>query len=351
MQGEAELLALLEDAVRDGLVPGAVAAAGLGGEQTLSACAGQTSTEEGLGSPMAEDTLFDMASLTKVMVTLPAVLLLAAEGRIALGDPVARHLDEFATPLKASVRVEHLLTHTGGLRAHREYFRTLRGHDAIVRTVLAEDLEAAPGTRVEYSDLGFILLGEIVRRVTGAKVDAFARERIFRPLQMPDTGYLPRDRDPARIAATERLAGMRHAKVGVVHDDNAEAMGGVAGHAGLFSTVGDVRRYAEMWVDPGDMLLPRHLRADCLRSRTDGLNGRRGLGWALRGDPHDVWGDAWPPGTVGHTGYTGTSLVFDPESSAWAILLTNRVHLGRAIDIGPLRHRFHSLVARLLRLS
>lgn len=344
--GSAELADLLAGAVADRLTPGAVAVAGVGPTQLMFAAVGQTSAEPGQGVPVTGETRFDMASLTKVMATLPAVLLLAAQGRIALEDPVARHVEEFASAPKSRVRVEHLLTHTSGLAAHREYFRTLRGHDAIVRAVLEEPLEADPGTRVVYSDLGFIVLGEIVRRVAGERLDAFARRHIFDPLGMRHTTFLPDGAQGPPIAATERLPGAPRAKVGVVHDDNAEAMGGVAGHAGLFSTARDVVRYVRMWLDRGPSVLSLADREASVRLRTAGLDGRRGLGWVLGGDAQFAAGPPWPPTAAGHTGYTGTSVVFDPGSGAWAVLLTNRVHFGRTVDVGPLRRRFHDLVAR-----
>ncbi len=325
-------------------IPGAVAAAGCRENTFWSVAVGHAENQNGIVRPMTLNTIFDVASLTKVTATLPAILLLVEDGLLELGDPVSRFISEYRGADKDAVTVARLLAHSGGLVAHREYFRTVKGYDAIVGSVIAEPLACSPGRRVLYSDLGFILLGEIVRRITGMAIDVFSTEAIFVPLEMKSTRFLPLRSGLDQIAATEVIAETGRAKVGVAHDDNTEAMGGVAGHAGLFTTSGDLALYVKMWLGSGDLLLARWTRQMAVRCHTGGLDGCRGLGWVLRGDPFDAVGDLWPETTVSHTGFTGTSLAFDPASGFWAILLTNRVHFGRDHSILDIRRSFHNLV-------
>ncbi|AUW93063.1 hypothetical protein BXT84_03110 [Sulfobacillus thermotolerans] len=342
-----ELGAMLNRAVTNHIIPGAIAMIGCGHKATELFVVGQQLLEGGEPSPMRENTLFDMASLTKVMVTLPLVLSLIEDKRLTLQDRVRDYLPEFQGMDKDSVTISQLLTHTAGLIAHREYFKYLTGYSPIVEAVMTEPLEYKPGTKIIYSDLGYILLGEIVQRVTKKTLHNAAEERVFSRLGMVESGYKPSESLRNRIAATEVMKDGR-AKVGIVHDDNAEAMGGESGHAGLFSTVYDVMHYVMEWSEPSGKLLCPATITSSLSFRTKGLNGYRALGWVLRGDAHDVLGNAWPATSASHTGYTGTSIAFDIESHYWVILLTNRVHLGRQNDITELRHQFHKAAISVL---
>jgi CubicO group peptidase (beta-lactamase class C family) len=211
-----------------------------------------------------------------------------------------------------------------------------------------------------YSDIGFIVLGELCAAVAGCPLDQAARELVFGPLGMTSTGYRPGPELSGRIASTEPAGGV--ARTGVVHDENAEALGGVAGHAGLFATAADVATYATAWAIPaGDTgglaaaAIPPWLRAESLRCQTDALPGqessaRRGLGWGLRADRWDNMGDGWPATGAGHTGFTGTSVSLDPVTGLWAVLLTNAVHFGRGPEHAtkPLRTQVHGLIAATL---
>jgi CubicO group peptidase (beta-lactamase class C family) len=337
----ARLKDLLDRAVDARLVPGAVVFAGEGEETVWRLAVGDAEVSTERRRPMREDTIFDLASLTKVVATLPLVLGLVEEGHLLLTDRVADYLPEFRGEGKEEVTIGHLLSHSGGLLWHREFFRTLSGPE-VIAAAAAEPLTHPAGTRAVYSDLGYMLLGEIVARVLAEPLAEAARRRVFEPLGMRDTGYLPGPDRLTRVAATETLPGRSGPKVGVVHDDNAEAMGGVAGHAGLFAPAVDLARYAAMWVArPPALLSPAARR----RAFAPPPPARRGLGWVLRGDAMDVSGDLWPETSVGHTGFTGTSLTLDPVSGAWAVILTNRVHFGRERDIGPLRRRLHNVIA------
>ncbi|MCD0481037.1 beta-lactamase family protein [Streptacidiphilus sp. ASG 303] len=328
-RGAAAAAALVEAAVSSGRLPGAVLAVGSGadGEPVVRAF-GRTAVH-GPSAPVTPDTVYDLASLTKVTATLPAVLRLVDEGAVGLDDPVRRHLPGFTGPGKDRVTVRHLLAHSSGLPPHRPLHELPGAPADRLAAALAEPLATAPGTAVAYSDLGFLALGEVVRTAAGAPLDRAVAELVLDPLGMDSTRYLPPAPWLPRTAATEPGAdGVP--KAGVVHDENAESLGGVCGHAGLFGTAPDLARYLRRcWLDPDGPVLSRAVRAEALRCQTAGLDGRRGLGWTLRGDRWDHMAAHWPATGAGHTGFTGTALALDPVSGLWAVLLTNAVHLGR----------------------
>jgi len=276
-------------------------------------------------------------------------------GDIGLDDQVQRYLPDFDGPGKDRVTVRQLLAHTSGLPAFRPYHECVPKPDpAQARAAaLAEPLISAPGSTCCYSDIGFIALGELCAAVAGCGLDQLVRELVLGPLGMDGSGYRPSAGLAGRIAATEHVAGL--AKIGVVHDENAEALGGISGHAGLFGTVSDLAKYAGAWAagesGPAEALgLPGWLRAEALRCQTDGLAGRRGLGWGLRRDRWDNMGDGWPATGAGHTGFTGTSLSIDPASGMWAVVLTNAVHFGRGPEhsVVGLRKQVHASIAAAL---
>jgi serine-type D-Ala-D-Ala carboxypeptidase len=310
--------------------------------------------------PAGPETIYDLASLTKVLVTVPLMLQAAAEGRIRLDDPVATYLPEVRAP---AITVRHLLSHTSGLPAWIPFYLEAAGYDAVVARAAGTPPTAPPGTRVTYSDLGFILLGEVARRVLGAPLDVLARKRIFDPLGMRETSYRPDPRLRSRIAPTEDGtaieqtmagdAGRRHAWRryliwGEVHDSNAHAMGGVSGHAGVFGTADDLIAYARLWLAGGRTPAGEFLPPDLAREATMGQppERTRGLGWALTG-PQGWWGDTLSARAFGHTGFTGTSIAIDPERDLAIVLLTNAIHLGRdRTDILALRPQLADAVAR-----
>jgi CubicO group peptidase (beta-lactamase class C family) len=350
---------LIDDAVEAGTIPGAVLVAGLREPRPLlQHVVGDAQRDDDAQRPMTADTVFDLASLTKITATLPCLLYLIGEGRIGLDRPARRYLPEFAGAGKDKVTVRQLLTHTSGLPAERQYYRGLHSPAELRAAALTEPLVAAPGTTFCYSDVGFIVLGEMAAAVAGRGLAELAQQVVFGPLGMTSTRYLPPPQWAGRIAATEPVGGT--AKVGVVHDENAEALGGVAGHAGLFGTAGDLARYAAAWAgdpDTGGLLDGRPergpfwgMRAEALRCQTCGLGGHRGLGWGLREDRWDNMGNGWPSTGAGHTGFTGTSMSVDPPSGLWAVLLTNAVHFGRGPEhsVVGLRKQVHAAVAAVL---
>jgi CubicO group peptidase (beta-lactamase class C family) len=346
MSSVSERIAVAEGELRRAVeardVPGLVAATGTGNVVEMHWAFGLAEEAGGAPRQVDLDTVFDLASLTKVMATLPAVLCLVRDGQVSLDEPVGGYFGSPAadSPV-AGATVRQLLAHCAGFPEHREFYRELSGLDALVAAVLREPLEFPPGTHVAYSDLGFILLGALVNQVSGTELSGFAQTNVFEPL-----GMAARFNPPAswrnRCAATEIVDGA--AICGRVHDENAAAAGGVAGHAGLFASIADVEQYAISWLDDDRAILPAQLRAEAMRCQTTGLNGARGLGWTCRGDRFDVLTPGWGPAAVSHTGFTGTSLALDPTTGRWAGLLTNAVHFGRgrAAVTRALRERFHA---------
>jgi CubicO group peptidase (beta-lactamase class C family) len=333
---------IIETAVRENRVPGIVAAIGRGPVTMATWVAGQADAMPGAQRPMRDGTLFDLASLTKVVGTATAVLALVGYGDLRLDDPAGRYLPFF--PALRDVTIEQLLTHTSGLPDTRKFYEWCSTADELRRDLHATPLEAAPGTRVAYSDLGYLALGEIVAGLAGEPLDAAVTLLVTGPLGMTRTGYNPAP-GTGDFAATEPGPD-GSAWTGVVHDENARLLSGVAGHAGLFAPVADLAAYAAWWVGHDDAVVPAKLRREAERLHTAGLGGCRGLGWVRQGDPDDILRGTWPPDSVSHTGFTGTSLALDPDSGTWAVLLTNAVHFGRDADrIRTLRREFHAALS------
>lgn len=324
-------------------LPGAVLVAGRGDRVDGQVVVGQAqSLPEAASRPLAAGTPFDLASLTKVVATMPALLALADVGQLDLADRVHRYLPAFGGAGREQVSIEQLLTHTAGLPGHRD-FRDL-APELVRAAVLAEPLVAAPGSAVCYSDLGYLLAGFVVEAVTGTGLDRAAAELVFGPMAMSSTMFCPQAEYRDRCAATE-ADNSGHPLVGVVHDENARALGGVAGHAGLFAPAADLVAYLIAWTC-GELPFAGQLRSVAVSCRTEGLGGRRGLGWCCRRDPYDHMGRFWPESAIGHTGFTGTSVALDPVGGAWAVLLTNAVHPGRErSQAAALRRRVHDALA------
>ena len=343
MSAAATAIDLLGRAVEAGELPGWALAGGCGGAVEVLEVGGLAEAG-GAARAMTPGTLFDIASLTKVVATLPVTLALVRDGVLSLGTRVVEHLPRFDTgPGKAQVTVEQLLTHTSGLPPTPPEGTTRLPAAAIRERIVSERLVAAPGSRVTYSDVGFLVLGQLVERAADAPLDVLLARHVTQPLALVHTGYGPVD--PARAAATEpRLDGTICR--GTVHDEVAAALGGVAGHAGMFATVGDLAGYLAAWVAPGEGWLPHRLRIQATRDHTTHLDGHRGLGWTARHDRYDQLGAGWPPSAVFHSGFTGTSLALDLPSRRWVVLLTNDVHFGRGREtINPLRRAVHAAFA------
>ncbi|WP_010269290.1 serine hydrolase domain-containing protein [Paenibacillus senegalensis] len=343
---------LLDAAAADRLIPGAVAAVLHRGE-LIGVYATGYAVDDGVSRiDTSIDTIYDCASLTKVAVTLPLLLICIEKGLLDLNEPVSAFMPSFAAAGKGEVTVRHLASHTSGLPGHLPIHDMNVTPQEAVEYIAALSLVAPAGTQVIYSDLGFIVLGHICAELLGLSLPDAAARYVFEPLGMSSTAFNPPAEWKSRIAATEYSNTLGRCLHGEVHDENAYALGGACGHAGLFSTADDLVKVALAWLRGGRheeerWLSPLAVQA-ALQPQTNGLNGCRGLGWVLRGDSQDVAGDLFSSLAFGHTGFTGTSMWMDPVHQLGVVLLTNRVHYGRGQSLTRLRARFHNAVAACL---
>jgi uncharacterized protein YbbC (DUF1343 family)/CubicO group peptidase (beta-lactamase class C family) len=303
---------------------------------------------------MTPDTIFDLASLTKVIATTTAVMQLVERGMISLEDPVADYWPEFKAHGKEDITVRELLTHYSGLRPDLDLKPEWSGYETALPMIVEETPVAVPGTRFIYSDINFETLGEIVRRVSGQPLEVFCAQNIFQPLGMKDTFFSPPPAVHDRIAPTQYQLGETGKMLwGEVHDLTAYNMGGVAGHAGLFSTADDLAIFAQMLLNGGTYAGARVLSPLSVEKMTtpqappDAMI-LRGLGWDIDSPYASNRGELYPLGSYGHTGWTGTSIWIDPVSRTYVILLTNRVHPDGKGDVVGLRTRVASVVAAAL---
>jgi len=326
--GMAEVDRVIEAAVAAHAFPGAVVAVGKDGVLAHLKAFGHLSYDADAAS-VQTDTLYDLASLTKVIVTTTMAMILVDEGKLDITKPVSAFLPEFHGGAKDKVTVWHLLTHSSGIDWWAPLFKEIKGKDAYVKRIDAMDLVYEPGTKSVYSDLGVILLGEILERVAGQDLDTFARTRILGPLGMKDTTYRPGRELLPRIAATENDPWRGHVLRGEVHDENAAALGGIAPHAGLFGTAPDLARFAQMLLDGGVLGHQRIVSRETVEKFTlkaGGVPGSsRALGWDTPSENSSA-GSLLSPRSFGHTGFTGTSMWMDPDRNLFVVLLTNRVH-------------------------
>jgi CubicO group peptidase (beta-lactamase class C family) len=327
--GMDDVVAYLQQVIDEGQIPGAVLRVERGDTLLHETVAGLRHTEP--PRPMQADTLFDIASLTKIVGTLGTLLTLFEADHIS---PHTRLAELLPLPVdKQTITIEQCLAHTSGLPPFRDL-------SSSVMEIADFALDAAPGTQVIYSDLGFLLLGKVIEVVTGLQLAEAVQHRL-RGWGLLDTSFSPADR--VRCAATEWRPELGRHQLGEVHDERATTLGGVAGHAGLFSTAADLARYAALY-------LPGRATPWFARSRMDvtaGLNERRGLGWQLW-TPDCFAGPLASPNGFGHTGFTGTSLWIDPDRELVIVLLTNRVHFGRQLHILAIRKQVHTLIYRAL---
>ena len=353
--------AILQAAVEQRAFPGAVLAVGHKGE-TAMVPVGRLAYEDD-APPVTADTIYDLASLTKVVAATTAAMILTERGKLALDRPVAFYLTDFVEPydtaadplwaVRGEVTVRHLLAHTAGLPAYEQFFLRAREKSHVLAEALALPLEEPPGRKTVYSDVGFILLGEIIERASGQRLDAFCEKEIFAPLGMKDTRFNPPRELWDRIAPTEQDNEFRKRLIrGEVHDENAWVMGGVAGHAGLFGTAGDLAAFCRMMLAGGranetQILKPETIRA-FTRASPAAEGPARGLGWDKPSEPSSC-GRHFSASSYGHLGFTGTSLWLDPEKDWFVILLTNRVHPSRTNEaIRLVRPTVHNAVAEAL---
>ncbi len=320
--------------------------------------------------PMTEDTIFDAASLTKVVATTPAVMILVERGKIYLDAPVKTYLPEFTGDGRDEITVRQLMTHVSGLPPDIETKTDWHGQAEAIRKACEIKLQSPSGRTFKYSDINFFLLGEIVQRVSGTPLEVFVQREVFQPLKMRDTRYLPPKEKLPRIAPTEvvdvgvqasawpgntlKRELQRAPYRGIVHDPTARHMGGVAGHAGLFFTAKDLARYARMLLNNGELDGVKIFQPETVRLMTSvqtppEISAQRGLGWDIATSFSGPRGDIFPIGSYGHTGWTGGSVWIDPASRTFVIFLSNRNHPTEAGSVGPLRHRLGTLAAEAAR--
>jgi len=343
-------LAQIDDAVRDAIArqkcPGAVVLVARRGRVVWWRPYGQRMLGDA-PEPMSRETVFDLASLTKVIATATSVMVLVDRGQVLLTDRVGRHVPEFATAGKESITVEQLLRHRGGLIADNPLADYRDGPAAALDRIWQLRPLHDPDSRFLYTDVGYIVLGELVQRVGGMPLDQFARANVFEPLGMTETTFRPDGFLSLRAAPTERRDGrwMR----GEVHDPRAHLLGGVAGHAGLFATSRDVAAFAHMIMGQGELHGRRVLSPAAVAAMTSSgatpPGQARGLGWDIDTSFSAPRGDLFPRGGFGHTGFTGTSLWIDPASQTVVVILTNRVHPAGKGDVTELRRRVATIVA------
>ena len=298
--------------------------------------------------PMTPDTIFDIASLTKVVATTTAVMQLADARRLRLDDPVARYWPEFAANGKGCITIRQLLTHTSGLRAEVNSHYHWSGYEGALAVIAADRPIRPPGTDFHYSDVNFITLGEVVHRVSGRPLNEYCAQKIFGPLGLKDTSFRPRQGLQERIAPCDVQSGCL--RWGEVQDPTAYRMGGVAGDAGVFSTADDLAVFVQMLLDGGQSRDHRILSKEAVAAMQHpqslpGNSTRRGLGWDIRSPYSRIFNAAFPAGSFGHTGYTGTSIWVDPRSGTYLIILTNRLHPGGKGEVKALRAKIAAVVA------
>jgi uncharacterized protein YbbC (DUF1343 family)/CubicO group peptidase (beta-lactamase class C family) len=351
---------LVDEAVADRALPGAVVAVGNANGIVWQTARGQRATLP-QPEPMTVDTIFDVASLTKVIATTTAVMMLVEDGTLRLNDRVATYVPGFERHGKRDITLRHLMTHTSGLRPDVDLLPEWSGYDRAIELAVEEVPTSKPDERFVYSDINYFLLGHIVGQVSGQPLDVFTRERIFLPLGMRDTMFNPPADLRARIAPTERCTPFGYPcnaedgtwLRGVVHDPTARRMNGVAGHAGLFSTAADLARFARMLLNGGTLdgvriLSPLGVARMTQPSTPDGQRAMRGLGWDIDSAFSSNRGELLPVGSFGHTGFTGTSIWVDPRTSTWVVFLSNRVHPDGKGDVTPLRARVATVVGSAL---
>ena len=301
---------------------------------------------------MTTDTVFDLASLTKPIATATSVLRLIEAGRVQLSDPVAKHLPEFASQGKEQITILQLLTHQGGLIPDNRIEDYQQGIEQALKNVYATKPIAEPGTRFMYTDVGFIVLAELVRRITGADIHAYSQKTIFQPLGMTETGYLPTAALRRRAAVTEQREDRW--MQGEVHDPRAYLLGGVAGHAGLFSTARDLALYAQMMAAGGSFRGVRILRPETVERMTRPIavpGALRSLGWDARSGYSSNRGDLFSDRAFGHGGFTGTVLWIDPDLDLFVIFLSNRLHPDGKGSINRLAGRICTLAGAAVHVA
>lgn len=354
---------LVEQAIADKQLPGAVVLVGRG-EQILYHQAFGFKTYSPAAA-VTTDTVFDLASLTKPLVTTTLIMQLLEQGELRLTDPVGKYLKQLQDTEVKNITLLQLLTHSSGLADGFDRREFWQGKAGLEQQLAKLKLNTKPDQQFIYSDIGFILLGLVVEQITGQPLHLLAEQRIFQPLQMKDCRYLPLDQPSQQSAYLQRIAPTEHLRgdadyqkllpnyaqpylQAVVHDPTALRLNGVAGHAGVFGTAKDIALFAQMLLNGGELKGQRLLSPLAVQRLLTPVvigNQSRALGWDMQTAYSAPKGDLWPAGSFGHTGFTGTSLWIDPASRTYVILLSNRVHPNRNSSITDLRAKLANIVA------
>ncbi|HSS21455.1 MAG TPA: exo-beta-N-acetylmuramidase NamZ domain-containing protein [Pyrinomonadaceae bacterium] len=349
-------------------LPGAVVLVARNGQVVLRKAYGARAVEP-TREAMTADTIFDLASLTKIVATATSIMILVERGKVRLSDPLSTYIPEIKGEGREHITLELLLTHRSGYAPDFDLRDRWSGYEQAIERLKREPLRNPPGVKFVYSDINYIALGEVVRRVSGLPLNEFAQRNIFTPLGMRDTGFQPAARLRSRIAPTEKRRGQlsylgdkpegSEADIdqwlrGQVHDPTSYRMGGIAGHAGLFSTADDLAIFCQMILNGGEYRGQRILTplsvAEMTRPRLVSEAGwTRGIGWDINTSFSTNRGDLFPLGSFGHTGFTGTSIWIDPATNMFVVFLSNRVHPDGKGDVGPLRGRVASIAAGAVR--
>ena len=346
----AVLDSIVQDAIHDGQIPGAVLLVWHNGQVVYRKALGSRSLEP-RHETMTVDTIFDLASLTKVVATTTAVMQLVQKGQLRVNDPVAKYIPEFGQNGKDDITIRQLLTHFSGLREDMDLSPPWEGKETALRMAYAETPEYAPGSRFLYSDTNFIVLGALVERVSGMPLEQYCQKNIFAPVAMTHTRFLPPASRLPKIAPTEFDEQGKMIR-GVVHDPRARRMGGVAGHAGLFSTADDLSKFAQCLLNGGSPILsPSMVEKMTTPQQPPNAPALRGFGWDIDSPFSSNRGELLPLGSFGHTGFTGTSLWIDPTTRTFIVLLTNAVHPRGKGSAVALRDKIATAVAAALPLT
>jgi uncharacterized protein YbbC (DUF1343 family)/CubicO group peptidase (beta-lactamase class C family) len=340
---------IVQESIRDGEIPGAVVLVWHDGQVVYRKALGNRSLEP-RREPMTTDTIFDLASLTKVIATTTAVMQLVQKGEIRVNDPVAKYIPEFGQNGKEEITVRELLTHYSGLPEDLDLSQPWQGRESALRLAYDEKPVYPPGARFLYSDINFIVLGALVERVSGMPLEQYCQKNIFAPMKMAHTRFLPPAAWLPKIAPTQYDEHDRMLR-GVVHDPTARRMGGVAGHAGLFSTADDLSSFAQFLLDGGTILSPLMIEKMTTPQQPPTSDVLRGFGWDIDSPFSSTRGDLLPVGSFGHTGFTGTSLWIDPTTGTFIILLSNAVHPRGKGSAVALRSEIATAVAAELSLT
>ena len=320
---------LVKVSIEEAVAPGVAIAVGRNGRIAYMKGYGHINWDIPPSPAVDTNTLFDLASLTKVVATTTLAMIMEEAGQLDLDRTVSSYLPEFNSPEKLGITVRQLLTHNGGLEAGGNTFNA-RGRDAYLRLINARPLEYQPGTRMIYSDWDMILLQLVLERISGKTLDVLAAEKVFRPLGMTDTQFSPSFTLRSRIAPTQVDDARGGLLWGTVHDENAYMMGGVAGHAGLYSTARDLALFSLMMLNGGEGNGVRIAKPSTIARWTarQGKESSRALGWDSP-DGGSSAGQFFSPWSYGHTGFTGTSIWIDPQKDLFVVVLTNRVNPSR----------------------